>query len=72
MNNDLHSYNLNIFVDTLKLLLGYEYNINVIKEFKGTESFLAMSESSRNCQNLESQKVTFVNVKCHVFRTSFH
>ena len=57
------TYNLNIFVDTLKLLLGYEYNMNVIKEFKGTESFLAMTESSRNCQNHESQKVKCVNVK---------
>ena len=43
-------------------MLGSEYNMNVVKEFKGTESFLEMEESSRKCQIIESQQVKNVNL----------
>ena len=47
-------------------MLGSEYNMNVVKEFKGTESFLDMEESSRNCQIIESKQVKCVNLKFYV------
>ena len=49
--------------------MGYEYNINVVKEFKGTESFLGLKESSRNCQILESTQVKYANMKIYVHKT---
>ena len=39
--------------DTLKLSPGWEYNLNVIKNFKGTEDFLSLSDNAKGCQ-LES------------------
>ena len=30
-----------------------EYNLNVLKEMKTTESFLGLDESARGCQNQE-------------------
>ena len=34
--------------------VGKEYNLNIIKEIKVTEDFLALSENIRRCQNDES------------------
>ena len=45
------------FVDSLKLMLGHEYNMDVVKEFKGTDTFLDMKESKRGCSIDETQKV---------------
>ena len=41
-------------------MLGSEYNMNVVKEFKGTESFLEMDETSRKCQIIESEQVMYM------------
>ena len=54
------------FLDSLKLMLGSEYNMNVVKEFKGTESFLDMEESSRKCQIIDSLQIKCVNLKFYV------
>ena len=34
-----------------------EYNLNVIKEIKVTDSFLTLDEQSRGCQNKETYQV---------------
>ena len=44
-------------VDFLKLPLEHEYNLNVVKEIKVTESFLTLDESTKGCQNKETLKV---------------
>ena len=37
--------------DFLKLQLGYEYNINVLKEIKITEDVLIMESNVKGCEN---------------------
>ena len=53
----------------MKLMLDFVYlkqnvyNMDVVKEFKGTDSFLNMKESKRGCQIEEAQKVYFLSFK---------
>ena len=51
LDNDL------FLIDSLKLQLGYEYNLNDVKEIQVTDSFLSLDESKRKCQNKETNKV---------------
>ena len=51
LDNDL------FLIDSLKLQLGYEYNLNDVKEIQVTDSFLTLDESDRKCQNRETYKV---------------
>ena len=37
-------------LDSLKLETGWEYNLNAIKDIKGTEAFLAMDDDNKGCQ----------------------
>ena len=39
-----------IISDSLKLSPGWEYNLNAIKNIVGTEDFLNLPDSSKNCQ----------------------
>ena len=58
------------FIDSLKLMLDREYNMDVVKEFKGTDSFLDMEESRRGCDIDETQKVKhfeFLKNCCYFF-----
>ena len=41
-------------LDSLKLPLDYEYNLNAVKEIKVTESFLGLEEHVKNCQTEEA------------------
>ena len=52
---DKHYFHL--LIDFLKLPLEHEYNLNVVKEIKVTESFLSLDESTKGCQNKETLKV---------------
>ena len=51
LDNDL------FLIDSLKLQLGYEYNLNDVKEIQVTDSFLTLDESEKKCQNTETYKV---------------
>ena len=48
---------LKFLLDSLKLPLDYEYNLNAVKEIQVTDSFLTLDESGRKCQNTETYKV---------------
>ena len=37
-------------VDSLKLETGWEYNLNAVKDIKGTKDFLAMDDDRKGCQ----------------------
>ena len=41
-------------IDLLKLPLGKEYNLNVVKEVKVTEDFLGLRREVTKCQNDET------------------
>ena len=41
-----------------------EYNLNVIKEIKVTDSFLTLDEQSRGCQNKETYQVDCIFFNC--------
>ena len=43
-------------------MLDREYNMDVVKEFKGTDTFLDMKESRRGCNIDETQKVKHFEV----------
>ena len=51
------NHNLDFLLDSLKLQLGYEYNLNAVKEIQVTDSFLSLDESTRKCQHKETYKV---------------
>ena len=55
-------------VDFLKLPLEHEYNLNVVKEIKVTESFLTLDESTKGCQNEETLKVKKIKKKLLLFQ----
>ena len=42
------------FQDPLNLSVGKEYNLNILKEVKVTESFLGLDKDVTQCQNKES------------------
>ena len=39
--------------EPIRLIGEGEYNINVLKEIKGTDSFLSLGEDARECQTVE-------------------
>ena len=45
--------NVNDFSEPLKLVGEGEYNINALKEFNVTDSYLGLDENIRGCQNEE-------------------
>ena len=51
---ELDSMKLGLFLDSLILKSGKEYNLNVVKQVKVTEDFLAMDKADIKCQNHES------------------
>ena len=46
-----------LLIDSLRLQLNYEYNLNVVKEISVTDSFLDLDESTRGCQDYETFNV---------------
>ena len=44
----------NTFSEPVELVGEGEYNLNVLKEIKVTESYLGLDKDIRNCQNYES------------------
>ena len=41
------------FLDPVTLSGEGEYNLNILKEIKATESFLSLDQNKKNCQNVE-------------------
>ena len=41
-------------LEPLELNIGYNYNLNNIKEIEVTDSFLTLDENTRNCQNIDT------------------
>ena len=49
------------------LIPGWKYNLNVVKNIKGTEDFLDLPDSAKNCQLESYEKCTTRSIVDRIF-----